>query len=317
MQDPWHSEYYQDKPKSERPPKYWFSYRLNKYMEPLAMKNVDGLISVSQAYLNTLNERYSNIKAIPQKVITFGAFDKDFEIAKDNQASIVEPFKLKPEFKNIVYIGRGGYDMHKALRFIFKAFKKGLNESPELFKNIRFSFIGTSYAAAGQGKKTIEPLTEEIEVNKYVTELTDRIPFYSGLNLLLKADALLITGSDDPGYTASKIYPYLLTKKPILAIFHPQSSAVGILKKCYDTDVATFGMKEEAIIEQLFGSLNALAKGNLKQPVLHKEKFSMYTARFMAKEQCDLFDEVLASFALGLHKQFRGKNKKSSISGGL
>jgi len=296
MQDPWHSEYYQDKPKNERPPKYWFSYRLNKYMEPLAMKNVDGLISVSQAYLNVLSERYSNIKSIPQRVITFGAFDKDFEIAKDNQSSIPEFYKLKPEFKNVVYIGRGGYDMHKALGFIFKALKKGLSEHPQLFKHLRFNFIGTSYAAAGQGKKTIEPLADEIGVGKYVTELTDRIPFYSGLNLLLKADALLITGSDDPGYTASKIYPYLLTKRPIFAIFHPQSSAIGILKKCYNTDVATFEMEDEVIIENLLGKLKALAGGNLEQPVLNEQEFSRYTARFMAKEQCEVFDEVLTSF---------------------
>ena len=33
MQDPWHSEYYQDKPKKQQPPKYWLSYRLNKFLE--------------------------------------------------------------------------------------------------------------------------------------------------------------------------------------------------------------------------------------------------------------------------------------------
>src|ERR1700761_6102280 len=40
MQDPWHSDYYKDKPKQQRPPKYWFSYRLNKYLEPKAMRHV-------------------------------------------------------------------------------------------------------------------------------------------------------------------------------------------------------------------------------------------------------------------------------------
>lgn len=44
MQDPWHSEYYRDKPKYQQPAKYWLSYRLNKYLEPLAMKKVSGLI---------------------------------------------------------------------------------------------------------------------------------------------------------------------------------------------------------------------------------------------------------------------------------
>jgi hypothetical protein len=54
MQDPWHSDYYVNKPKNERPPKFWFSYRINKYLEPIAMKSVDGLISVSKAYIKSL-----------------------------------------------------------------------------------------------------------------------------------------------------------------------------------------------------------------------------------------------------------------------
>lgn len=293
MQDPWHSEYYQDKPKNERPPKYWFSYRLNKYLEPIAMKKVDGLISVSQAYLDLLKERYAHIRSIPQKVITFGAFDKDFEIARKNEAQITEPYKLNKTFKNLVYIGRGGYDMHKALSFFFKAFSKGLDEKAELFKLIRFNFIGTSYAAAGQGKKTIQPLADELGIGAYVTEYTDRIPFYSGLNLLLKADALLITGSDDPAYTASKIYPYLLTGKPVFSIFHPSSSAVSILRKCYGTDVATFDQDEQTIIHSIYQKLQKFAEDSLETPVLNETEFSKYTAKFMAKEQCELFDKVM------------------------
>jgi hypothetical protein len=62
MQDPWHSDYYKNKPKAERPKKYWISYRLNKYFEPIAMKNVDGLISVSKAYIDTLKQRYPQLQ---------------------------------------------------------------------------------------------------------------------------------------------------------------------------------------------------------------------------------------------------------------
>src|SRR6201985_428119 len=62
MQDPWYSEYYRNKPKHEQPPKYWFSYRLNKCLEPIAMKQVDGLISVSESYITDLKIRYPGIK---------------------------------------------------------------------------------------------------------------------------------------------------------------------------------------------------------------------------------------------------------------
>ena len=42
-------------------------------------------------------------------------------------------------------------------------------------------------------------------------------------------DALFMPGSDDPAYTASKIYPYLLTRKPLLAIFNAESPALAVL----------------------------------------------------------------------------------------
>src|SRR5690606_1772161 len=110
MQDPWHSTYYLDKPKNERPPKFWFSYRLNKYLEPLAMKGVDGLISVSGAYLETLHRRYPETRQLPQEVITFGAFEQDFEIAR-RHPELQPAFQRIPGCIHLVYVGRGGHDM--------------------------------------------------------------------------------------------------------------------------------------------------------------------------------------------------------------
>src|SRR5690606_16191048 len=80
MQDPWHSEYYQNKPKNEQPPKYWFSYRLNKWLEPIAIKQVDGLIAVSEQYIKDLQQRY-NLN-IPNKTITFGYSEIDLNISQ-------------------------------------------------------------------------------------------------------------------------------------------------------------------------------------------------------------------------------------------
>lgn len=92
MQDPWHSDFYKNKPKNERPPKYWFSYNLNKYLEPIAMKGVAGIISVSEGYCAMLQQRYKNITPENCTVIPFGAFEKDFEIA--NNLANNSPFSI-------------------------------------------------------------------------------------------------------------------------------------------------------------------------------------------------------------------------------
>ncbi|RZJ63477.1 MAG: hypothetical protein EOO47_28520, partial [Flavobacterium sp.] len=104
MQDPWHSTYYENKSKSERPAKYWFSYRLNKFLEPIAMKNVDGLISVSQGYLDTLVERYPNLENVPKKVITFGAYEADLALVKQQHNQFKVAFDNNPAFKHFVYV---------------------------------------------------------------------------------------------------------------------------------------------------------------------------------------------------------------------
>jgi len=138
MQDPWYSDYYENKPAAERPPKYWFSSRLNKYLEPLAIKKADGLVSVSENYIAKLKERYPQISLVPSAVITFGAFRPDLPIADAHKELF--PDLLQPGFVNIVYIGRGGTDLSPAITAIFESLQQGLAVSPELFGKLKFYF---------------------------------------------------------------------------------------------------------------------------------------------------------------------------------
>lgn len=287
MQDPWFSDYYEDKPKAQRPPKYWFSYRLNKYLEPIAMNSVDGLISVSDNYISDLKNRYPLIKHIPSATITFGAFEPDMQIAEQNKDTFNS--LLNSKYINMVYVGRGGADMHQAITPLFKALKSGLNNGNQALKSLRFYFIGTSYAANGQGKPSILPLALQLGVADSVVEITDRISYYHTLITLQQADALFIPGSDDPKYTASKIYPYLLTQKPLLAIFNKASSAINIMKEYGVKQVYDYETVTEANISTF---LSSLINGSPEPPQYHAEAVKRYSARQMTINQCKLFDSV-------------------------
>lgn len=289
MQDPWHSDYYRDKPKEQQPSKYWFSYRLNKYLEPKAMRHVDGLISVSENYINDLKNRYPVIKNIPAETITFGGFAPDLEIAQKNKSLFNS--LLDPGFTNVVYAGRGGTDMHKAISVLFRAFKKGLETEPEIFNKIRLYFIGTSYAPAGQGKPGISPLAKQYGIEDHVTEITDRISYYHTLINLQQADALFIPGSDDPKYTASKIYPYILANKPLAAIFNPQSPAIDVLKEYGVSQVSNYEMTDNSII---YNFLKSLVRGQMTADDYNPAVIEKYSAENVTKMQCQLFDSVLA-----------------------
>jgi len=287
MQDPWHSDYYQDKPKALRPKKYWFSYRLNKYLEGLALKKVDGLISVSEAYITDLKNRYPEITAVPAATITFGGFSDDLKIATNGLtgASLLDPGSI-----NLVYAGRGGADMHPALKVIFRALQAELKESPDLYRKLKLYFIGTSYAAAGTGEPSILPLARQYGLDLQVVEITDRVGYYQTLATLQLADALLMPGSDDPKYTASKIYPYLLTKKPLLAVFNRESSVIRIMKEYGVKSVFAYQSTDTSRIRLFF---RQLAHGSLPAPVYNPDAIARYSARQMTLSQCKLFDRVI------------------------
>ncbi|WP_343523814.1 hypothetical protein [Pedobacter sp.] len=290
MQDPWHTNYYKNKPKAERPKKYWFSYRLHKYLEPKAMKKVDGLISVSVSYIQTLQERYPILKTKPTKVITFGAFDIDFRIAQAHSEQL--PIAYHPKGKiNLVYIGRGGFDMKPALNTLFAAFKQGLVTQPSLFENVHLHFIGTSYAPKGKGTPTIFPVATELGIASYVTEYTDRIGFYNSIKNMQCADGLMIIGSNQGAYTASKLYPYILAKKPLLAVMHPGSSVVKIMDDCSAGSLIPIGQTISVALQTLNSYLDAAKHHRL--PATNWKAFEHYTAFAMTQKQVELFNRVV------------------------
>ncbi|WP_025144447.1 hypothetical protein [Pedobacter jeongneungensis] len=291
MQDPWHTDYYKNKPRNERPKKYWFSYNLHKYLEPKAMDKVAGLISVSANYIDVLHQRYPKLKSRPSATITFGAFESDLETAKANAHELQLPYLQKKENFNLVYVGRGGHDMKLATKTLFTTYTKGLKENIELFASFKLHFIGTSYAPKGKGQTTISLLAKQFELSSYVREQTDRIGFYESLNALHQADGLIIIGSDQAAYTASKLYPYILVKKPLLAVFHSDSSVTSIIENCDAGQLIRFNDTAAQAYATLTSYL--LNVKNKIDPLTNWDTFEPYTARFLTARQVDLFNEAI------------------------
>ena len=294
IQDPWRSDFYLNKPKAERPPKFFITYNIDKYLEAITVPKADGIISVSKGYCDTFMHRYPTLKPKQFRVIPFGASSYDFEIMKQN-ITAVSTVSFKSDKINMVYIGRGGHDMRFALEIIFGAFKKGLDEYPKLFSNVHFWFIGTSYAPPGTGVCTIKPLANEINIGKYVTEITDRLPYFETLFLLDKADVLIIPGSTDTNYTASKIFPYILAQKPLLVVFHKLSSVIDILNRLNFNKVVQFenNFSYETYIDDCLIIFYELLIGNTLAS-FNMEIFKDYSAETQTNKQVDFFEQIIA-----------------------
>jgi len=289
MQDPWRNDYYLTVPKEQRPPKFWLSHRLNSLLEQFTIPKVDGLISVSKGYIETLKQRYLDIKDVPVKILTFGAAVEDFGYL--SKIDIAPTVSLNAEKTNIVYAGRGGQDLRESVTLMLKAFKMSIEEN-ENFRKCHFWFIGTSYAPDGQGKKTIESIAGDLGIGSYVTEITNRKPYFEVLSLLNQADLIFIPGSSDTNYTPSKLYPYILAKKPLLCVFHSKSSIVEVIKPLNAGEVVLFDKENalEACNTTLSRMLNALPY----LPNTDWEQFQPFTAEQMTKAQCEFFDIVIS-----------------------
>ena len=297
FQDPWLSDYYK-RPGAPKPPggrfKYGFFQLLAQVLEPEAIRQASHIISVSPEYPKTLSQRYSWLRPNQFTVLPFGAPEKDFELLPSLkvQQSIFDP---KDGKRHWVYVGRGGGDMALALRALFLAIQTNRNQEPQKWQSVKLHFIGTSYAPGKLAIKTVEPIAQEMGIADLVEEYPHRVAYFQALQILVDSDAILMIGSDDPSYTASKLYPCVLARKPILAIFHQQSSIVEILRRCHAGRVTTFNQNEPAdLLRDLSDQLNwLLSTPPGYQPETIWSEFQTYTAREMTRQQCAIFEQCL------------------------
>lgn len=293
MQDPWHTDYYVGKSPEEQPPKFWFSYRLNKYLEPVVMRGVDGVISVSQGYCDTLEDRYSNITPGMCEVIPFGAAEVDFEVMEDS--GVTQPcFDPGDEVINVVYAGVVPTAMKSTIHSVCQALKIGLRKKPSFYRRIQLCFVGTSYAQ--DAGKQVEPIAAEYGLEQHVIEHPSRVSYFQSLRLLRDADHLMILGTDEPNYTASKLYPYILSRRPVLAVFNQNSNVVDILRKTKAGTAVTFDgeISPENLAERAYEAWTSMLERLPYAPDTDWDAFETYTAEAMTRRQVEVFDRVVS-----------------------
>ncbi len=289
MQDPWRNDYYLGLPRGSKSWKFWVNYRIQSFLEARTMPHCDGILSVSQTYIDVLKDRYKSLKLVPELTLPFSALQSDVETAAK-----IEKVFFGDDVTNIVYVGRGGADLKRSIDFLFEAFQLLIEENPDIADRVRFHFIGTSYASKGQGQPTILPVAEKFNLERRVTESTDRVPYFEGLQMMKQAHAILIPGSDDLAYNASKIYSCLMAERPIIAIAARQSPMLKILEElgiggsiCFDAE------DKEMELSHLKSTISDLCQGVPVDQAIDSIAFRKYTAPEVTRRLCAFFDIVV------------------------
>lgn len=159
---------------------------------------------------------------------------------------------------------------------------------------MRFHFIGTDYAPPPLGREWARPIAASETVTEHVAEYCYRIPYFEALYYLMTADALIVVGSNDPTYSASKIFPYLLAHKPLLTIVHENSLMLELARG--QNLPATYGFPsgdDPDDIEKLVTQIHDewfVAEGFRQKPNGDLAKLAEHTATGMSQRLAAIFD---------------------------
>jgi hypothetical protein len=297
--DPILTDYYWKLPRSKRPPKWALVYTMYRFLEPFALRRVDQLIGVDDSYVAGLFKKYEWLRGVKATPVAFGVEPQDFEYVREHPRS--NPlFTPGDALFHMGYVGRGGPDMIAALRALFTAVQRGREKAPELYRRLRMHFVGTTYAPNATGKYQVLPVARECGVEDIVEESPGRVQHLDAIQILLDSDALVVLGSESPHYTASKIFPYILAAKPLLAVFHEDSSAVKLLEGTRAGRAVTFSATRPplSVVGEIETELqNLLTAPAGSRPPTDWNKFEPFTARAVTARLAEVFDRTVAGHA--------------------
>ncbi|MCU0792643.1 MAG: hypothetical protein MUE42_07295 [Opitutaceae bacterium] len=294
-QDPWVNDYYARN--RVRPPggplRYWLSQYTAKAREPAAFRAAAAVVAVSPAYLADLVLRYPDARPTVTEVLPFPSAASDFEIARAHPPEHpLIPFG-DGSF-HIVYTGRGGPDMARALRILFRALRARIDAaSTGSARPIKLHFIGTDYAPAPLAKPSVLPIAREEGVSGHVSEHCGRVPYFEALHYLAKADAILVIGSDDAAYNASKLRPCMLARRPLLCLAHHASPLFSAARQASPESTFGFGgdASDAACADRIARAWLAHPPANPPAPETTFARLAdSSSAHTMTRRLCEIFD---------------------------
>lgn len=225
--DPWvHSA-----PGSDRfMSKAWGSAHLADLLEPWAVKKAALITGINPLYFEGVIQRNPHLRS--QAVLAampYGGSEKDHEYVRMNrrQAALFEPHAGK---FNLIYAGAMLPNAYVVLDRFLESIALLKKERPALPREFHLHFVGTGKSPTDLQGFNIRPYIERHRVGDCATEYPQRFPYLDVLTHLDAASGILVLGSTEPHYSPSKIFQSLMSRRPVIALLHNESSAVPILQ---------------------------------------------------------------------------------------
>lgn len=287
FQDPWVSHW-----GAEQAPlsKAGLAHRLATVLEPRALRGADFVTSVSDVQNAEMAARHPWLDASRMAGIPIGSDPEDFAALR-SAGDAVREVALDPGLVHLSYVGTFLPRAESLVRTLFRAFARLRSTEPSVASRIRLNFVGTSNRPTNVSTCLVRPIAEAEGVSDGVDEIPRRVGYLSALSVLARSTGVLLIGSDERHYTASKIYPALMCGRPFLSLFHRASSAHGILAEAGGGVALAFETQSE--LSQLE---RALADG-LRILALRPESFGLANpAAYAPYNACNIAARFAAIF---------------------
>ena len=249
-----------------------FSRLIARILEPYAIKKASLISGVSELYYKPAMERNQLLGKVNHVAMPYGFDPADHEIIPSNPEL---PWKDQNSM-NFIYAGVFLPKSHLFLKAMFRSIAELISHK-EMDKNVHFYFVGTGH----YGGKQISQYADEYGIGDVVTELNERKPFLQILHVLSKAHAVMVIGSTEAHYTASKTFQAVLSGRPVFGIFHELSSALDLLKEVSASEY-TIKYKHNMLEEEISNFIKpVLLKLMKSHPIWNPDlnKMEVFSAR--------------------------------------
>ena len=274
-----------------------WSRRLAQALEPRALRATDAITAVSRETYEQIRARHPWILTRPFAEIPLGVEPADFDALKARLRANPH-FDPKDGQAHLCYVGTLLPLGFETLRAVLAAVALLRDREPALFRRLRLHFFGTSNQTAPDGPCRVLPVAEELGVASAVSEIAPRLDYLDALAVQAQATAILLLGSSESHYTASKLYPALLAERPILAVYHEASTVVDVLRRAARPPTArlvSYGDVDRAAsrVEDIYEKLAALVKNPVFDPAaVNLEAIQEYSAKSLAGRLAAVLDQA-------------------------
>ncbi len=251
-----------------------FHQRISRYLEYKILKSADKVITVSDPLCARLKEAYPSVNPEKFRVITNGYDNEDFLSRitdKDNKFSIGHVGSL--------YAGQTPLHFLKALGSLKK-------EIAKLEKKMAVTFLG---GIDRNNRKILEEVVQNFQLEDVVIR-KEAVSHREAIDHMLRFDVLLlIIGKENKGCLTGKLFEYLATQKPILALAEdgPARKLIQESQRGVAVDPEDIGRIKEAILNYY----ERYRKGNLK--IQSKiEVASRFERKRLTQQLADILDEL-------------------------